>query len=292
MAISTFPAASSGGGGGGALVKKVFASTDTWTAPSDVDTVTVTLVGGGGGGGAGNSSNGSGGGGGGAGVVCQTIAVTPGASYTVTIGAGGAGSDSSGTGGSAGSDSTFGNLLTAYAGGMGLDESYYNYDDWGTAGYDPKNMASPGGQGSYISSQNIASAGGGAGAGSAETSMYLSNNIQASNKPMQEHHKGRQGYGYARHPAADSGIYAGGGGHGINGYGGGGSAAYYSTKYDNAFYTVGATDGGGWGATQSLAAENGEANKGGGGGAGWATTNQAGGNGGSGVCILEYWTAA
>ena len=65
----------------------------SWTAPDGVFSVEVLVVAGGGGGG-GNSGYAYGGGGGGAGglIYNPAFSVTPGTSYTVTVGAGGAGS--------------------------------------------------------------------------------------------------------------------------------------------------------------------------------------------------------
>jgi hypothetical protein len=64
--------------------------TTSWTAPAGVTSVEYLIVGGGGGGG--NAYDNSAGGGGGAGMVLTgTTSVTPGQSYTITVGAGGAG---------------------------------------------------------------------------------------------------------------------------------------------------------------------------------------------------------
>lgn len=93
--------------------------TYSWTAPAGVTSVDVQVWGGGGGGG-GQNNNSDGGGGGGGGAYSQVlgIAVTPGATYTVTVGAGGAGG-APGTGG-AGGDSYFINAATVMAkGGTG-----------------------------------------------------------------------------------------------------------------------------------------------------------------------------
>jgi len=96
MGIAVFPAASGG------VTRKVseFTSTGTFTVPSNCSSVELLVVGGGGAGGGGRgsstvSSPGMGlGGGGGGGVVRQEIvSVTPGASYTVTVGAGGSGAN-------------------------------------------------------------------------------------------------------------------------------------------------------------------------------------------------------
>ena len=88
MASTVFPAASGG------VTQKVqeFTATGTFTAPSNVAAVEVFLVSGGGGGGCsvsgGSASTGSGGGGGGGVGLKRFLTVTPGTSYTVTIGGG------------------------------------------------------------------------------------------------------------------------------------------------------------------------------------------------------------
>jgi len=92
----------------------------TWIAPLNVTSVDYLVVGGGGG--AGNGYDNAGGGGGGAGMVLEgRLAVTPGTSYTVTVGAGGAGGADARTNnpGTAGNSSVF-SSVTALGGGQGL----------------------------------------------------------------------------------------------------------------------------------------------------------------------------
>lgn len=97
----------------------IYTASTTWTAPAGVTSVDVEVWGGGGAGGGQNSnSDGGGGGGGGAYSKVLGIAVTPGNTYTVTVGAGGVGV-AGGTGGSGG-DSYFINAATILAkGGTG-----------------------------------------------------------------------------------------------------------------------------------------------------------------------------
>lgn len=64
-----------------------FISTSTWTAPAGITSIQLLMVGGGGAGGSGGQG---GGGGGGAVYYNANVAVTPGTSYTITVGAGGA----------------------------------------------------------------------------------------------------------------------------------------------------------------------------------------------------------
>jgi len=92
--------------------------TYTWTAPTGVTSVSVVAVGGGGGGGSTWSSGGGGGGGLG---WKNNIAVTPGQSYTVTVGAGGPSLSNATNAGSEGGNSFFISLATVagYGGGRG-----------------------------------------------------------------------------------------------------------------------------------------------------------------------------
>jgi hypothetical protein len=104
------------------LIVQSFTSvgTTSWTAPSNVTTVEYLIVGGGGG--AGNGFDNAGGGGGGAGMVLSgTTSVTPGDSYTVTVGGGGTGgaNERVNNPGTSGDNSVFGSI-TALGGGNGL----------------------------------------------------------------------------------------------------------------------------------------------------------------------------
>lgn len=93
----------------------IFSSSGSWLCPDGVTFITVVVVGGGGGGfKSGSTTAGGNGGYGGVGIGC--IAVTPGSTYTITIGAGGAGSNSApGSGGS----SSFSTTITATGGAGG-----------------------------------------------------------------------------------------------------------------------------------------------------------------------------
>ncbi|MGG0666765.1 hypothetical protein ABE042_22055 [Viridibacillus arvi] len=127
--------------------KKVFdvAGEHTWICPTGVETVYVSAIGGAGGGGGGGGcgyfhptggqypSSGAGGGGGCIGLMINEfpVNVTPGKTYTITVGAGGKGgagglagvkesiNGTSGTGGLGGGASSFHNLLTVVGGGGG-----------------------------------------------------------------------------------------------------------------------------------------------------------------------------
>jgi hypothetical protein len=94
--------------------------TTSWTAPAGVTSVEYLVVGGGGG--AGNGYDNAGGGGGGAGMVLTgTTLVTPGNSYTITVGDGGTGGANARANnpGTSGNNSVFGSI-TALGGGNGL----------------------------------------------------------------------------------------------------------------------------------------------------------------------------
>lgn len=102
-----------------------FTSSGTWVCPPDVKSAEFLVVGaGGGGGGADNSLNtrtAQGGGGGGGAVIKQTLATTPGNSYTITVGAGGTGGNATaGTNGGISEIVLSGTtLIKAFGGGGG-----------------------------------------------------------------------------------------------------------------------------------------------------------------------------
>jgi hypothetical protein len=237
--------------------------TTTWTAPAGVTSVQVLVVGGGGGGGW------HGGGGGGAGGLnySASYAVTPGTSYTVTVGAGGLG----GVNGSvptSGTNSSFG-TLTAVGGGYGGYSTYAAHfaaaaGGSGGGGYADTPFLTGGagtpGQGNAgANAVNESYSGGGGGAGAAGSTQNGGNGLDYSSI---------FGTGYGA-----SGWFAGGGGAG----GWRGSAAG----------TTGGTGGGGAGAPSAGSAASGLANSGGGGGGG-GDGNGVCGNGGSGIVIVTY----
>ena len=266
MAISTFPAASSGGKSERTVI---ITSTQSWTAPSDVTTVDLFLVGGGGGGGATNTTNNQGAGAGGGGQVLQdTVSVTPGASYTVTIGAGGAlATQGSGNNGATGGSSSFGSLRTALGGGggVGRNGAYYSARCWGGGG----------GMGDTC----ITGAGGGAGVPNLTSwEGLLCFEIQpfVLGTPGAPSRAGLSGQVIPANP-------------GVNGYGagGGGASTSWSINYSYAGQNAGE------GALSNANGTNAAANfGGGGGGSAYQGGFRLGGNGGSGICIIKYWSAA
>lgn len=246
-----------------------FGSTYTWIAPAGVTQVEVLAVAGGGGGG--YDGHGAGGGGGGGGLIYNpTYTVTPGNSYTVTVGQGGAGAYTTGTPGQNGSNSGF-DALTAIGGGGGSGRSNAlsggsgggtgdgtNGSQW-TPGYATFGQGFGGGY-TILTLQGAAGGGGAGGPGGNGTSLV----------------GGGGGNGLAFNISGTTSYYAGGGGgstylttgnylNGSGGLGGGGAGGYSSSG------TQGTTHTGG-----------------GGGGGGLNSVTGVGGPGGSGIVILRY----
>ena len=232
--------------------------TTSWTAPSDVTQVEVLVVAAGGTGAADSTTNvGNGGGGGGGLIYNSAYPVTPGQTYTVTVGAGQVGlfANSKRSGG----NSVFGNLIAIGGGGGGY---YINNTgaDGGSGGGGGSTSAGGGagtaGQGFAGGTASSNAGGGGGGAGGTATGT----NTRDGGPGLQ--------FGISGIPT----YYAGGGGgsassgaQGTGGIGGGGAAG-----------TVGT---------------NGTANTGGGGGA-QINGGAKSGDGGSGIVIVRYTTTA
>lgn len=186
----------------------------SWTVPCDVTSVTVQVYGGGGGaGGGGGGSNGGlfntrgGGGGGGGGYTTITINVTPGSSFSYSIGSGGCG-------GSNGSDGSGGGNGTA-----GGNSSFSGTDGGGN----PVNLTANGGARGTGGSGTGGSTGSGGGGGTASGGTTSTNGAAGSN--------GSGGNGGNGGNAAGPGGGAGGASTGANGatYGGGGAGGGNST---------------------------------------------------------------
>lgn len=131
-----------------------FTSSGTFTVPAYVYKLKVTVVGGGGGGGGSAYTNSGGaGGGGGGGCAIKILSVSPGDTFTVTIGSGGAaGSSSNGTGGN-GNNSSF------------VGGSYNIIANGGNGGTGGNNLPSLGGIGGAASGGDLNLTGGGGGSG-------------------------------------------------------------------------------------------------------------------------------
>jgi trimeric autotransporter adhesin len=156
-------------GGATDVLADTFDSSGSWEAPAGVTSVTVEVWGGGGGGMGGAATPAGGGGGGGAYAIKASIAVTPGNSYTVTVGVGGtAGTQNGGTGGTGG-DSWFSSAATVMAkGGVGSTGTAGAAGGAGASSVgDTKFSGGTGGNGGSHGSQ---SRGGGGGGGSATAS--------------------------------------------------------------------------------------------------------------------------
>lgn len=288
MGLSVFPAP----GGGVTQKVDVFTSTGTWTAPSNCSSVEVFLVGGGGGGGGVTSANdwvSGGGGGGGGGVVRRTIAVTPGTSYTITIGGGGAGGTNGATAGAVGGDTTFGSLVTAFGGGGACSfTDSTNTMVLGTARATSGSLSW--GQQSFGATSFAGAAGGAGGHG---TLSWYNSSWNVGRAIINVQTSALQG-GIAS-PIAQDAVAQGG--LGIDGYGGGGVTGTRSLTYGAA--TVGSTSGGGANVNNNSNPVNtngnaGTANTGGGGSGCSRFTNPggaaSGGNGGSGFARITYWS--
>jgi hypothetical protein len=208
--------------------------TTSWTAPAGVTSVEYLVVGGGGGGG--NAYDNSAGGGGGAGMVLSgTTSVTPGQSYTVTVGAGGLGGAGTYPGsydGASGGTSVF-STITAIGGGQG----------WGTR----KNQAIIGA--AQVGDTTAPTGGGGGGGGTG----------------------GKGGGGATGNGTINSGITGGSGGAGLTSsisgfariYGVGGASANSGSANGSANGTTNRGNGG-----QAAGAPSGSGRNGGTGGSG------------------------
>ena len=129
------PTLASGEAWEGAGVGCIFISSGgTFTPSAGMTTVYVTMIGGGGGGGPGGGYYLAGGGGSGYYAIRRAVSVSPGTSYTVTVG-------SSGHQGGPGTASSFGALLSVNGGGGGRPYSDCQGGDGGSGGGTGYNMA-------------------------------------------------------------------------------------------------------------------------------------------------------
>lgn len=205
----------------------------TWTVPCTVTAVTVVIHGGGGGaGGGGGGSNGGvcntrgGGGGGGGGYSTITINVTPGSSFTYSIGAGGCGGsnggdNSNGSNGNAGGTTTFSGTdaggssvsLTANGGARG--------DRGNTCGF-------------YGGNGNVGAggAGGGASGGSTNTTGTAGNSGSGGSGGTGGKGAGPTGGTGGASNSAPGNSYGGGGAGGGDGNGGNGAAGGILITYN------------------------------------------------------------
>ena len=214
--------------------------TTSWTAPAGVTSVNYLIVGGGGGGG--NGYNGGGGGGGGGGVLTGTLSVTPGNSYTVTVGTGGAVNTNGGSsvfatltalGGGAGGNGTGASGSSGGSGGggsAGASPGVYGAGGAGTSG-----QGNAGGAGNVGTSSNwMGGGGGGAGAPGSQPSTAQLTGGAGGNGVLSTitglYYGGGGGGGCSNGAYSTGGLGGGGTGYiglgtaGTNGLGGGGGA--------------------------------------------------------------------
>lgn len=244
----------------------------TVTIPANVYGLRYLIVGGGGGGGGirGGDREGGGGGGGGGVLNGPSIAVTPGTTYSVTVGS--SGTAASSANGANGGNSTF-STLTATGGGGGAR-------DGDVSGLSAVSAAGSGGSG-----------GGGSGTGSGGSGDDGGKNGGAGANAGGA--GGGGGAGVAG--TAASGTSGGNGGNGVSDditgtvayYGGGGGGGRYGSGTGG----TGGSGGGGSAPSSRAAGTAGTANTGGGGGGASGSNSgsaMSGGTGGSGVVILRY----
>jgi hypothetical protein len=266
-----------------------------WYAPTGVSKIELLVVGGGGGGG-----TGTGGGGGGAGGVVYTTSypVTAGNKYVVTVGAGGSASPSNATQATNGGNSVF-DIITAYGGGYGGNESattgWRNGNTGGSGGGGTYNgsgggittnsQGNSGGNGTSGTSGAVNWWGGGGGGGAGNNSIGQNAVLEFGNYDS----SGASTYGSAGNGGAGVCI-------GISGvatwYGGGGGG---SNQNNTATWTTkpgyGGVGGGGDGGNDPTSTTNANGKSGlpnTGGGGGGAGDVGLGGDGGSGVVIIRY----
>jgi len=262
-------------------------------------TIEVLMVGGGGAGGASPSTaqfSGTHGGGSG-GLVYEPKLLTSLGAYTITIGAGGTTPSSLTSGnqaGNVGNNTTFGSLLTAFAGGGVSTDGYTSgslYGGGSEGGHEsliPAIWNGGGGsrsQGNTINqrgSTNSAAIGGGG--------VYGPSQQDGGSGQFQG---GFGGAGTSEfdtwHSATTTGESVTGRRY-IGGGGGGGHATYYGTPYNRNNGGVGGGGMGGYGTGTNATAGLANTGAGGGGGGSNGTNGSLGGNGGSGLCIIRYLT--
>ena len=209
------------------------ASTFTWICPVDVTSIQVEMWGGGaGGGGASNTTNYAGsGGGGGAYTKNATVAVTPGTSYTITIGAAGTAGTTSANGGNGGNTTaTFGSTTVVANGGSGgirgTSTSGSSGGLGGTVSTGTGVTSYAGGAG-YKSTSGVPGGGGG-GAGSTGTGNAGTAGPTAGGGAAKANNGGAGGNAGAAATVGSAGsTYGGGGGGGGKNKAGGAGAGGY-----------------------------------------------------------------
>lgn len=212
-------------------VTETITSSTNWTVPPDVYYVTVEAWGGGGGGG--NVTSGAAGGGGGA-YAANTLRLTPGNSYSVTIG-------SAGAVGVAGGDTSFAAPTSVVAkggspgiGGVG--------GSGGSAASSTGSTKYSGGRGGDLSGNGK---GGGGGGGSATSTANGGDGEVANNGGNGGTGQGAGGAGGGNNSAGSPGVIPGGagGGGGNGGSSAAGSRGEVVLTYTTSVISVSITDG-------------------------------------------------
>ena len=213
MAISKFPASR--------IITKEFTSSGTWVCPGGVTSAEFLVVGAGGGGGgaytANNTQISAGGGGGGGAVKLVRFPVTPGSTYTVTVGAKGNGGTNA-VGGNGGFSEVILSGTTLIrslggAGGGGVNTT--------PAAVVPTEAAWAGGFGSAITGTDATICSGGGGG------AQLGNQVNETGIYVAPGSEGGPGRSEDTNPDRKSRIV---GGAGINGFGAGGNGATINTS--------------------------------------------------------------
>lgn len=200
---------------GGDVVHTFNSGTGTFTAPYGVISVTVEAWGGGGGGSA-NSGNDAGGGGGGGAYASRTFSVTPGNSYSITVGAGG-GSGQAGGNSQFIADAPADNVIAAGGGSTG--NSWTGADGGQAADSVGAVVRSGGDGGNGATSGPPFNRGGGGGGGSATTAADGGdgNNGTTSGGGTGGSGQGNGGNGGNGESNGANGLPPGGGGGGAGG---------------------------------------------------------------------------
>lgn len=238
------------------VMKIITSGSGSWTVPNGVTTLKVTLIGAGGGGG--GSAKGSdqcyeGGGGGGGACTQFTMEVSPGSSYSYTIGTGG-------NGGKGKTTAVQGGGIVGEAGGDGGATTFGSYY---------VNGGKPGTGGLVYGSTKNNGKGGAGGSGGSSPSTIFSGGAGGAG--------GKDGSGYGH---GGSVLNAGGGGGGI-----GDSTIYnYATNAGYSPHTDSSAN-----ASAQEGGKPGHYGTGGGGDSGFDSGNYGvGGKGGDGLIILQY----
>ena len=261
-------------------------TTTSWTAPQDVTSVEVLVVGGGGSGGA---NNGAGGGAGGL-IYNNAYPVTPGQTYTVTVGAGGLiQAGSTGVTGLVGANSQFGALI-AIGGGGGAGGNIGGTIIGGSGGGACRTTSG----GAGTAGQGFAGAGsvrvsgeGGGGGGAGGVGLAGDGSSRGGNggAGLQFGITGTPTYyaGGGGGGAEGAGLRAGAGGLGGGGAGGNAATATAAPGWNGYTFPSGTFTNYGQDATPNTG--------GGGGGEASGPALAATGFGGNGIVILRYTTA-